>query len=107
MPVYRSPGVYIPEVEFTTKAIRGLPTNVFAFIGIAPRGDFEQVEPVKSYHQYLHQCSLPPLCTDNMSRAIEHFFYQGGMTLELFESRKQARLMPPFGLQDWIGEEPL
>ncbi len=78
MPVYRSPGVYIPEVEFTTKAIRGLPTNVFAFIGIAPRGDFEQVEPVKSYHQYLHQCSLPPLCTDNMSRAIEHFFYQGG-----------------------------
>jgi Bacteriophage tail sheath protein len=53
MPNYRSPGVYVEEVQAGSRPIEGVGTAIAAFIGITADGPYNQPTLVTSWGQYV------------------------------------------------------
>ncbi|CAG7642874.1 phage tail sheath family protein [Actinacidiphila bryophytorum] len=52
MPSYKSPGVYVEEVEAGSRPIEGVGTAVAAFVGLAARGPYNRPVLVTNWSQY-------------------------------------------------------
>src|SRR2546423_2543296 len=52
MPNYRSPGVYVEEVEAGSRPIEGVGTSTAAFVGLAEKGPVNNPTLVTNWSQY-------------------------------------------------------
>src|SRR5258706_370388 len=52
MPEYVTPGVYYELVDTAPPAVRGLRTDIAAFVGIAPRGPLQRPVRIESWRRY-------------------------------------------------------
>src|SRR5256714_7862454 len=52
MPNYRSPGVYVEEVEAGSRPIEGVGTSTAAFVGLAEKGPVNSPTLVTNWSQY-------------------------------------------------------
>jgi len=96
MPVYKTPGVYIKEVEIGGRPIEGVSTSVAAFIGVTAEGDFYTNKPtlvtswgefVAKFGRYVQTEKDDQLSEEekkkkkeilNMSGSVYGFFQNGG-----------------------------
>jgi phage tail sheath protein FI len=53
MPNYRSPGVYVEEVQSGSRPIEGVGTATAAFVGVTARGPFDTPVKVSNWGQYV------------------------------------------------------
>ena len=76
------PGVYIEELPSPVHTIIGVPTNVAAFVGPAPRGPTHEARTITSFQDYVTFFGGES-ADSRMSRAIWFFFQNGGQRAEV------------------------
>jgi phage tail sheath protein FI len=77
MPEYRSPGVYIEELEAGSRPIEGVGTAVAAFVGFAADGDHHQPTLVTNWSQFTRQFGSH-IDGSYLAHSVYSYFDNGG-----------------------------
>src|SRR6476469_9281243 len=85
MPTYRTPGVYVEEIPYSSKPIEGVGTSTAAFVGLAPGGPVNTPMRIANWTQFARLYS-DPSNPDNgpfmdgayLAHAVYGFFQNGG-----------------------------
>lgn len=78
MPIYRTPGVYVQEIDVGALLIEGVPTDIAAFVDVFAAGPLDQ--PVKIASHGIFEAQFGAANTSPASHAIRDFFANGGRT---------------------------
>ena len=78
----RFPGVHTTEINITAPVVAGVATSVAGFVGIVPRGPFNQPVEVHSWEDFINKFAFglgtPFLTNAYLSYAISGFYQNAG-----------------------------
>ncbi|GAA2834589.1 phage tail sheath subtilisin-like domain-containing protein [Kitasatospora paracochleata] len=77
MPSYKSPGVYVEEVEAGSRPIEGVGTAVAAFVGLAENGPYNAPTLVTNWSQYTREFG-DFIDGSYLAHAVYAYFLNGG-----------------------------
>lgn len=77
---YKSPGVYITEVQSRVSAIVGVSTSNAAFVGVAEKGPLDEAVLINNYSEFYDNYGSP-VTGDWLAHAVRLFFENGGARL--------------------------
>ncbi|MFG3436808.1 phage tail sheath family protein [Nonomuraea sp. NPDC047897] len=102
MPEYRSPGVYVEEVEAGARPIEGVGTSVAAFVGFTGKGPFNSPTMVTSWSQFAKEFGdFSPGCV--LPHAVYGYFLNGGGTCYIVRIGANGSAGPAPGPQAKLG----
>lgn len=78
MPEYKYPGVYVEEIEVSTKPIVGVSTSATGFVGVAEKGGLNKPTLVTNWSQFVESFGRYTTSAPFLAPAVYGFFANGG-----------------------------